>query len=214
MTSPLSVYVASSLSRRLEVASLCAALRDAGHHITYDWTSHGSVQGECVERMAEVAQSEITGVTEADVLIALLPGGRGTHGEIGAALATGIRVLLVVESEADLLQDGLTCVFYYHPLVTILVAPMFHADVVRALALVPLEWTGTVHDGYCMAFQRDLPGCLYVVRCWVWPSDTDECDAGVYISPPRSMSRSSQRIYPGSQWAIRRMLPGTAGNIH
>jgi nucleoside 2-deoxyribosyltransferase len=43
---------------------------------------------------AKIALAELAGVREADVLIVLLPGGYGTHVEIGAALGLGKPVIL------------------------------------------------------------------------------------------------------------------------
>ena len=43
---------------------------------------------------ADTALAEIAAVREADVLVVLLPGGYGTHVEIGAALALGKPVIL------------------------------------------------------------------------------------------------------------------------
>lgn len=90
----MKVYIASALENAAEVARLRDILAFAGHVVTYDWTIHGSVQSEGAERIAEVAAAEMAGVIDADVLVALLPGGRGTHTEIGIALGSGVPVIL------------------------------------------------------------------------------------------------------------------------
>lgn len=127
-------YIASALENADKVRDLKAALEHAGWHHTYDWTVHGSVQGESADRLAEVAMAETIGVLEADVVIALLPGGRGTHTEFGMSLgatvlALGLERIGLVNNvrrrhviysptpEHDFGGDGRTCVFYHHLLV-------------------------------------------------------------------------------------------------
>lgn len=96
----LRIYIATRLDQaESHHRPLADALRALGHTITYDWTTHGSVQGEEVSRIIEVARAEMEGITSADLCVVLLPGGRGTHVEIGIALAAGVPVLLVGEAE-------------------------------------------------------------------------------------------------------------------
>lgn len=110
-----SYYIASRLENAEEVKSLKRVLDKWGWHHTYDWTVHGSVQKEPSERIGQVAMDELHGVVTAQVLIALLPGGRGTHVEIGAALAMGKDVILLSENPEDFGNTGKTCAFYHHP---------------------------------------------------------------------------------------------------
>lgn len=108
---PLRVYVATSLDHAHRAQAVQRALRDRGHEITYDWTTHGSVQGEGDARLCEVAAAELQGVRECDVLVAILPGGRGTHTEIGMALGLGLPIVLL-EQEGAYTAD---CAFYHAP---------------------------------------------------------------------------------------------------
>jgi len=92
------------------------AVRDAlvghGHEITYDWTTPDC--GEGVHDPSYVAKQEIDGVLEADFVCILLPGGRGTHTELGVALGQRIPVFLHSFDEGDLLDaSGSMCPFYY-----------------------------------------------------------------------------------------------------
>lgn len=121
------VYIATSLERVQEQRALAARLRRLGHEITYDWSVHGSVQHLGPDRIREVAAAEVAGVVAADVVIVLLPGGRGTHVELGIALglrAHGNRPRILVvgdqhdSEEARMLVAGRECVFYSHPWVT------------------------------------------------------------------------------------------------
>ena len=118
----MKIYVATGLENAPKARELMEMLRAAGHTITYDWAEHGPVWREGSARLREVGMAELAGVTQADAVIALLPGGRGTHTEIGAALASGKPVLLWAEhgsAEHGTLQptNSTTCAFYYHPLV-------------------------------------------------------------------------------------------------
>ena len=66
----------------------------------------------------DTAVKELTGVVSADAVIVLWPGGRGTHVELGAALALGKRVFLMSEVLDHHRATKETCAFYHHPLVT------------------------------------------------------------------------------------------------
>jgi hypothetical protein len=106
---------------------LAAALTALGHEITYDWSVHGSVQKDGPERIREVAEAECNGVLQADLFVCLLPGGRGTHTELGIALGNkrhkhGVRMAGQVGGEIRIVlvgddggADERTCCFYHHP---------------------------------------------------------------------------------------------------
>ena len=108
---PLKIYVATSLDHAPRAVAVHKALEHAGHIITYRWTDHGSVQDQGVARLREVAEAELNGVRDADVLVAILPGGRGTHAEIGIAIGLGIPVVLLEQVGA---YDA-ECAFYHAP---------------------------------------------------------------------------------------------------
>jgi hypothetical protein len=83
--------------------------RARGIEVTYDWTAADEAGAETwtPERRSTVAKAEITGAALATHLIFILPGGRGAHAELGAALASGAQVLLVGAEPAFSL-------FYHH----------------------------------------------------------------------------------------------------
>lgn len=114
----LKFYIASKLENAELVSSVAEVLKSLGWKHTYDWTVHGSVQGEGEARLTEVAEYELNGVRKADIVIVLLPGGRGTHVELGAALALGKRVYIWAETNEYFLHDERTCVFYWNNRVT------------------------------------------------------------------------------------------------
>lgn len=114
----ISFYIASSLDNAAAVKRLNRALTLARHFCTYDWTAHGAVfkadasPEKNAEALKTTASMEIMGVTSAQAVVVLLPGGLGTHVEIGAALAT-YRPLLICGAGAI---DRWPC-FYGHELV-------------------------------------------------------------------------------------------------
>jgi putative aminopeptidase FrvX len=116
------VYIATGLARKDDALALAEVLKGIGFEITYEWWKHGSVQEEGPARIAEVSAMELDGVRRADLFIALLPGGRGTHTEFGYALASQDRRMYAHPSTRIMLvgpleENGITCAFYLHPLV-------------------------------------------------------------------------------------------------
>lgn len=108
----LRFYVASALENAAIVREYRRLIRERGGVITCDWTAHGSVQADGSERIAEVAAAEVRGVISADRVIVVLPGGRGTHTELGIAIGRGIPVAIVGPLVG---ADGRECAFYRAP---------------------------------------------------------------------------------------------------
>jgi nucleoside 2-deoxyribosyltransferase len=111
-------YIATSLQNVDAHNKLRDYLNQMGHEITYDWTHHGPVFQEGLDRLREVAELEGRGVSEAEIVIALWPGGRGTHVELGMAIALEKRVLLFSDKNEHHQACPETCAFYHHPRVT------------------------------------------------------------------------------------------------
>lgn len=108
-------YIASKLENAEAVSRVARALKAAGHIHTYDWTVHGSVQDKGEQRIREVAEAEKQGVLDADVVIVILPGGRGTHAELGIALGAGNKEIVICAADNSLfLANTSTCAFYWN----------------------------------------------------------------------------------------------------
>ena len=77
------------------------------------------------ERMSEVAFNELRAVRDAELVVARLPGGQGTHTELGVALATrsNKRIILWSETGDEFAFDNRTCTFYFHPAAERVVCP-------------------------------------------------------------------------------------------
>jgi putative intracellular protease/amidase len=109
-------YIATKLERHADHNLVRDLMAARGHEITYDWTKHGPVWSRGSDVIREVAQLETRGVLDADLVIVLLPGGRGTHAELGMAIAAGKPVLMHC-ADPDLFgATPETCAFYHHPL--------------------------------------------------------------------------------------------------
>ena len=104
-------YVATKLENFSEAQRVIKLLTDLGHTVTYDWTVHGSVYRDGLTRVREVAHLEAKGVRDADVVIVILTGGRGTHVELGMAVAYGASVILY-GTEAHFAIGPEACAFY------------------------------------------------------------------------------------------------------
>jgi hypothetical protein len=92
-------------------------LEAIGHKQSYDWTVHGDI-GNDRELATRLIQDEMQGVYDADFVIVMLPGGRGTHTELGAAIMARKPVILLAQPD-QLLLNGRVGAIYCHPLVQV-----------------------------------------------------------------------------------------------
>lgn len=109
-------YLATSLGACARAELVANHLTfEAGHQPTYAWWKHGAIGNEGEARLIQVAQLELAGVRDADVVIVLLPGGRGTHAELGMALALNKPVIVWDPTGSAFRVNDETCSFYWHP---------------------------------------------------------------------------------------------------
>jgi nucleoside 2-deoxyribosyltransferase len=111
-------FLSTRKDRRAEANSLSSELKAHGWERTFAWKAE---DGEGPANYAAIAEAELQGVRDADVLVVLLPGGYGTHVEIGAALALGKPVILH-SPDRKTLETPYVCVFHYHPGVKLIVS--------------------------------------------------------------------------------------------
>src|SRR5271163_3587690 len=126
---PKRFYVSSRKDRSKHADELSRTLKARGWERTFVWADQGDATRE---GHAATAVAELKGVHEADVLIVLLPGGFGTHVEIGAALALGKRIILHSPDQKTL-ETPYPCVFHYHPSVKLIVSEALEVSKVVAL---------------------------------------------------------------------------------
>lgn len=118
-------YIATSIRNGERAAALAEVLKSRGHEHTYDWTVHGDIRREGEVRMSEVAFNELRAVRDAELVVVLLPGGSGTHTELGMAIATrsNKRIILWSEDGNEFNFDERSCTFYFHPSIERVVCP-------------------------------------------------------------------------------------------
>jgi nucleoside 2-deoxyribosyltransferase len=101
-------YIASGFENREIVGLVRDRLLEAGHVHTYDWTKNK--RATTVEDLRSIGMAERDAVLESDVVLVLLPGGKGTHVELGMAIGAEKKIHLYSEKELDL---NTTTTFYF-----------------------------------------------------------------------------------------------------
>ncbi len=106
-------YIASKLENHEQVRALADKLKAAGWTHTYDWTAHGSVKSTDADTLRAIGQREFGGVRDADIVIVLTPQGRGTHTELGMAIALNKTVYICHGDDTYFKCDDNTSAFYW-----------------------------------------------------------------------------------------------------
>lgn len=109
-------YVASGLENRDRVSRVIEKIGSLSHEMTYDWTVHGDIRAKGKDVLNTVAGNETFAVMDAGCVLILLPGGKGTHTELGIALASrsNKRIILWSETGEEFGSNEKTCAFYHH----------------------------------------------------------------------------------------------------
>ncbi|MEQ2465262.1 group-specific protein [Niallia sp. Sow4_A1] len=103
-------YVASSF-KNIEIVRLVSKnLQNKGYIYTYDWTVNESAS--TIEDLREIGLNEKNAVMDADIIIVILPAGKGSHIELGIALGQGKRIYLY--SPNDEVNNLDTTSTFYH----------------------------------------------------------------------------------------------------
>ncbi|MCC3279118.1 nucleoside 2-deoxyribosyltransferase [Arthrobacter sp. zg-Y40] len=101
----------------VNVRYVAHALESSGYVNTYDWTRDASARDAGTVTLADlrsIGQRERDAVIGADVVVILLPGGKGTHVELGIAIAQGKRTIL--HSPTEVMNNlDITSTFYHLP---------------------------------------------------------------------------------------------------
>lgn len=108
-------YISSRLGNREQVRYVADALKRSGWTHTCDWTAFDAPAEDCPDSLRGIGMQEYEGVRAADVVIVLTPQGRGTHIELGMAIALGKRVYIYHSDDAFFRCDDNTCAFYWLP---------------------------------------------------------------------------------------------------
>ena len=105
-------YIASSLVNYEQVRDLSRLLRNAGWEHTFDWTLYCPVKENDAETLMSVGEKEYEGIRQSDVVIILTPQGRGTHIELGMAIALNKIIYLCHHDDTYFKCDKNTSTFY------------------------------------------------------------------------------------------------------
>ncbi|MCA1058892.1 nucleoside 2-deoxyribosyltransferase [Rossellomorea aquimaris] len=103
-------YLASGFANKDLVRSVSDKLKRLGHLHTYDWTRNE--RALTVEDLQHIGKCEKDAIINSDVVIILLPGGKGSHVELGIAL--GLRKRIILYSQDDVLNDIAETTTFYH----------------------------------------------------------------------------------------------------
>lgn len=103
-------YIASSLRNVRNVRDVAEVLKSRGFIQTYDWTTHSKV--DSISILREIGNEEFAGVLDADVVIVMMPAGKGSHVELGIALGTKKKIYLY-SSTHEINDIGKTTTFYH-----------------------------------------------------------------------------------------------------
>ncbi len=112
-------YVGSGMKNCHLVKDYAKQLIEHGWVQTYDWVKNINEDVHIAE-MREYAKLEKQGIIEADVVIILLPAGRGAHIELGMALALQKKIFLCADTDEEFSTKN-TVAFYELPSITKLV---------------------------------------------------------------------------------------------
>lgn len=106
-------YIASALKNAKQVSLYAEKLKACGWHLTYDWTK--DIDDEITpKRLAAYAAAEQKALVDSDLVVVVLPAGRGAHVELGMALALHKRIFLCATNETDFQLEN-TVAFYEMP---------------------------------------------------------------------------------------------------
>ncbi|WP_075619372.1 nucleoside 2-deoxyribosyltransferase [Paenisporosarcina indica] len=112
----MNFYIASGLQNKEAVRMVSDKLKQIGWHHTYDWTQNE--RANSLEELQTIGMLEKQAVVAADVVVVLLPGGKGTHIELGMAIAKKKRIFLF-DSSGEVMNVPTTSTFYHLPEITI-----------------------------------------------------------------------------------------------
>jgi hypothetical protein len=106
-------YIASGFKNKGLVQKMAKDIQtQLGWQHTYDWTLND--RAETIETLADIGVKEFKGVLESDVVIVILPGGKGCHTEMGIALGSK-KLLFLYDPDKILSNLRDVAAFYFLP---------------------------------------------------------------------------------------------------
>lgn len=124
-------YMASGFQNKELVQKVAQDIEiQLGWERTYDWTQN--IRAQTIVALTDIGIKEYEGVLNADVVIVILPGGKGCHTEMGIAIGSQKHLLLY---DPDRTLDNLDNVttFYFLPQIR--------------------RWNGDINELYTMGLE-------------------------------------------------------------
>ena len=106
-------YIGSGMKNCELVNYYAKILKRKGWNLTYNWVENIN-DDVSIDDMTSYAISESQGIVDSDVVIILLPAGRGAHIELGMALALNKKIFLCSETKDEFSIEN-TVAFYGLP---------------------------------------------------------------------------------------------------
>ena len=119
MKTIMKFYIGSGFKNCELVNYYSKILEENGWKHTYNWAKNISGD-ETIEDLIEYSKLEQKGIIDSDVVIILLPAGRGTHIELGMALALNKKIFLCSATKDEFSVEN-TVNFYQLPSIVKLV---------------------------------------------------------------------------------------------
>ncbi|AUJ24158.1 nucleoside 2-deoxyribosyltransferase [Virgibacillus dokdonensis] len=108
----MNFYIASSFKNIESVRYIRGLFIKEGHVLTYDWTKND--RASTIEALKCIGQKQKDAVIAADVIIVLLPAGKGSHIEMGIALGRRKKIFLYSPNK-EVNNSATTSTFYHLP---------------------------------------------------------------------------------------------------
>lgn len=103
-------YIASSIANKEIVNLTIQSLNNLGFINTYNWTLNEKADNKL--KLKNIGIEELNAVKDADLLIVILPGGKGTHIEMGIALGYNKPIILAYFNEESITVEN-SATFYH-----------------------------------------------------------------------------------------------------
>ncbi|CAN7403880.1 nucleoside 2-deoxyribosyltransferase [Rossellomorea sp. LjRoot5] len=103
-------YIGSSFANKDHVRYVSDRLEQKGFIQAYDWTRNE--RASTVKDLQHIGQNEKDAIIDSNVVIIMLPGGKGSHVELGIAL--GLEKRIILYSPNDEVHDFANTTTFYH----------------------------------------------------------------------------------------------------
>ncbi|MCI8345509.1 MAG: group-specific protein [Clostridia bacterium] len=118
-------YIGSGFKNAELVNEFSKKLQNYGWQHTYNWAENIK-ENETIEDLIEYSKLEQKGIEEADAVIIILPAGRGTHIELGMAIALNKKIYLYSSQKEEFDIEN-TVNFYQIPSIQRIVGDIDYA---------------------------------------------------------------------------------------